>query len=33
MASSDESWKNAKSIYEFKAKDIEGNEIDLSKYK
>lgn len=32
-AASDESWKNAKTIYEFKAKDIDGKEVDLSKYK
>lgn len=32
-ATSDEAWKNAKTIYEFKARDINGNEIDLSKYK
>lgn len=32
-ASNDESWKNAKAIYEFKANDIDGNLIDLSKYK
>lgn len=30
---SDNSWKNAKTIYEFKAKDIDGNQVDLSKYK
>jgi hypothetical protein len=33
MATAIDSWKNAKSIYEFEAKDIEGNVIDLSKYK
>lgn len=29
----DDDWKNAKTIYEFTAKDIDGKEIDLSKYK
>jgi len=32
MASSDKSWKNAKTLYEFKVKDIDGNEVDLKKY-
>ena len=32
-SSSDETWKNAKSIYEFSANDIDGNKIELSKYK
>jgi len=26
-------WKNAASIYEFSAKDIDGNEVSLDKYK
>ena len=26
-------WKNAKSIYEFTVKDIDGNEVSLEKYK
>jgi len=26
-------WKNAESIYEFSAKDIDGNEVSLEKYK
>lgn len=26
-------WKNAKSIYEFSAKDIDGNETSLEKYR
>ena len=30
---SGESWKNAKTVYEFQAKDIDGNLVDLSKYK
>lgn len=29
----DADWKNAKSIYEFQAKDIDGNEVTLDKYK
>ena len=33
MAAADDSYKNAKSIYEFNAKDIDGNEISLDKYK
>jgi len=34
MATSDEqNWKEAKSIYDFTAKDIDGNEVSLSKYK
>ena len=33
MAASNESWKNAKNVYEFEAKDIDGNVIQLSKYK
>ncbi|CAN0137827.1 unnamed protein product [Lampetra fluviatilis] len=26
-------WKDAKSMYEFSAKDIDGNEVSLEKYK
>jgi glutathione peroxidase-family protein len=26
-------WKNAKSIYEFSAIDIDGNEVSLEKYR
>lgn len=26
-------WQSAKSIYEFSAKDIDGNEVSLEKYK
>jgi hypothetical protein len=33
MAAADENWKHAKTIYEFSAKGIDGNEVDLSKYK
>ena len=33
QAESKDSWKNAKSIYEFKANDIDGNEVSLEKYK
>lgn len=33
MAAANNDWKNAQSIYEFKAKDIDGNEVDFSKYK
>jgi len=29
----DEAWKNAKSIYEFDVKDIDGNDVSLDKYK
>uniref|UniRef100_A0A4D5S6G2 Glutathione peroxidase n=1 Tax=Ixodes scapularis TaxID=6945 RepID=A0A4D5S6G2_IXOSC len=32
-ANSDESWKNAKSIYEFRALDIDGNKVDFNKYR
>ncbi|MGH0184060.1 UNVERIFIED_CONTAM: hypothetical protein FKN15_013956 [Acipenser sinensis] len=28
-----EDWQNAKSIYEFTAKDIDGNEVSLEKYR
>jgi hypothetical protein len=31
--STSDSWKNAKTIYEFSATDIDGNLVDLSKYK
>jgi len=33
MASGGDSWKNAKSIYEFTVNDIDGNEVSLEKYK
>jgi hypothetical protein len=33
MAEGGDNWKNAHSIYEFKAPDIDGNIVDLSKYK
>ena len=33
MAEGGDNWKNAQSIYEFKAPDIDGNIVDLSKYK
>jgi hypothetical protein len=34
QASADKDWwKKAKSIYEFSAKDIDGNDICLEKYK
>jgi hypothetical protein len=33
MAAADENWKHAKTIYEFSAKDIDGKDVDLSKYK
>uniref|UniRef100_A0A8C5LS24 Glutathione peroxidase n=1 Tax=Leptobrachium leishanense TaxID=445787 RepID=A0A8C5LS24_9ANUR len=26
-------WKSAKTIYEFSAKDIDGNQVSLEKYK
>lgn len=32
-ANSDEGWKNAKSIYEFSALDIDGNKVDFNKYR
>jgi len=31
-ATMDESWKNAKNIYQFTADDIDGNPTQLSKY-
>lgn len=33
MAAQAEDWRSAKSIYEFSAKDIDGNEVSLDKYK
>lgn len=33
MAASDQSWKDATSIYDFKADDIDGNEVSLEKYR
>ena len=33
MAEGGNDWKNAKTIYEFKAPDINGNMVDLEKYK
>lgn len=33
MAQDNNAWKDAKSIYEFSAKDIDGNMVELSKYK
>jgi len=33
MAEGGDNWKNAQSIYEFKAPDIDGKIVDLSKYK
>ena len=34
QASNDKNaWKAAKSIYEFSAKDIDGNEVSLDKYR
>ncbi|CAN8003469.1 unnamed protein product [Ixodes pacificus] len=33
LANSDEDWKNAKSIYEFSALDIDGNKVDFNKYR
>lgn len=33
MAQDNNAWKDAKSIYEFSAKDIDGKEVELSKYK
>jgi len=28
-----EAWKNASTIYEFSAKDIDGNQVSLDKYR
>ena len=33
MATSDDSWKTAQSIYDFQAKDIDGNVVEMSRYK
>lgn len=33
MAAADESWKDASSIYDFAAVDIDGNEVSFDKYK
>ncbi|CAH1272026.1 GPX7 [Branchiostoma lanceolatum] len=33
MATGGEEWKNATSIYDFTAKDIDGNEVSLEKYR
>lgn len=33
MSVPSESWQAAKSIYEFSAKDIDGNEVSLEKYR
>ena len=33
MAEAQNSWKTANSIYEFQAKDIDGNTVDFNKYK
>jgi len=33
MSKDDDSWKTAKSIYEFSAKDIDGNEVSMEKYR
>ncbi|KAL3209217.1 hypothetical protein MRX96_009218 [Rhipicephalus microplus] len=33
MATADDSWKDASSIYDFSAVDIDGNEVSLDKYK
>jgi len=32
-AAAEVDWKNAKSIYEFRAKDIDFNDVSLDKYK
>jgi hypothetical protein len=32
-ASDGKDWKNAGSIYEFQAKDIDGNDVSMEKYK
>ncbi len=32
-AATDDAWQKANSIYDFQAKDIDGNNVDLSKYK
>ncbi|KAG7456726.1 hypothetical protein MATL_G00239010 [Megalops atlanticus] len=33
MSAQAEDWRNAKTIYEFSAKDIDGNEVSLEKYR
>ncbi|KAL1251373.1 hypothetical protein QQF64_019169 [Cirrhinus molitorella] len=33
MSAQLEDWKSAKSIYEFSATDIDGNEVSLEKYR
>lgn len=33
MAEAGDAWKNAQTMYEFKANDIDGNEVSLDKYK
>ncbi|KAJ8274047.1 hypothetical protein COCON_G00086720 [Conger conger] len=33
MAAQAEDWRSAKSIYEFSAKDIDGNEVSLETYR
>lgn len=33
MATADKSWQSANSIYEFQAKDIDGNDVSFEKYK
>jgi glutathione peroxidase-family protein len=33
MAAEGDNWKNAASVYDFTAKDIDGNDVSLSKYK
>uniref|UniRef100_A0A0B7BSX4 Glutathione peroxidase n=1 Tax=Arion vulgaris TaxID=1028688 RepID=A0A0B7BSX4_9EUPU len=33
MAANDDKWKQAKSIYDFSAEDIDGNEVCLDKYR
>jgi hypothetical protein len=33
QAAADNSWEKAENIYAFSAKDIEGNEVSLDKYK
>jgi len=33
MCAAVDDWKTAKSIYEFSAKDIDGTEVSLEKYK
>ena len=33
LATNPSNWKDAKSVYEFTAKDINGNDVSLEKYK